>query len=274
MLLYEENDNFLCLPCSYENAKYVIIKAPLELTTSFLKGTKFFPNRVIEASKSLDIFDYEVKKSFEKIATIPLELSLDLSKAITELKESISEVMKDGKIPVVIGGEHTVTLSSPTNYPLIVFDAHLDSRKELYRSNLNHATWLLNYYKNNKKVLVIGDREFSKEEYQFAEEKNLHLPITTFKENFEEGKKELINRIKKFKSKKIAISIDLDVLNLPGVSNPVPFGFSYEELLSLIKEILTNFKLAYLDIVEGINVYEAIIASKLIYKSIIYNEFV
>jgi Arginase/agmatinase/formimionoglutamate hydrolase, arginase family len=101
MLLNEGKDSFLEEVVSFNDSKYVILPVPLDVTTTYLKGTKFGPRSVIEASRSLENYDFELNYELkDKIFTLnELELSGDIRNAMDIINLSTSDLVSAGKIP-------------------------------------------------------------------------------------------------------------------------------------------------------------------------------
>jgi agmatinase len=171
----------------------------------------------------------------------------------------VEKIIGDEKKPIILGGEHTLTLASlkalakhvePT---VIIFDAHLDLRSEFMDTRINHATWLRRFLeKKTGKVAVVGCRDFSREELEYAE-KNVDLLIST--ESIEKNIDEAVDRFNNFlkDSGKIYVSIDLDVLEqqgIIGVSNPSPRGLTYIQINKFLNKIPIE-KIIGLDVVEA-----------------------
>ncbi len=279
MLLNESKDTFLEEEISFNNSKYVIIPVPLDITTTYLKGTKFGPRSIIEASRSLENYDFEVNYEVkDKISTLnELDLSGDIRNAVEIVNLSVSDILSAGKIPIIIGGEHTATygasLSFDKGVEFIIFDAHADFKPDFLGLEINHASnsRLVNL-KNN--VSLIGVRSLNLDEKSEIEKRGL-LMIT--KDKITE---ENINKlVKTIKNKEVYISVDMDVFDpsiAPGVGTPQPDGILYKDFLNCIRHIIANSNLVGMDIMEtrplnGNNITE-ILSAKLIIDMVALNE--
>ncbi|MFH1847859.1 MAG: arginase family protein, partial [Candidatus Omnitrophota bacterium] len=145
--------NFGDLPEEYSNSKrskIVIIPAPYEASTSYNTGTKKGPRAVIEASRHMETFDDELNQETFKngIHTRePLNLDgLSPEDMIKNLSAVVKELAQSGKLPVVLGGEHTVSIAPVTalkelhpELSVLYLDAHYDLRDELGGNRLSHA---------------------------------------------------------------------------------------------------------------------------------------
>ena len=143
---------------------YVLFGAPLDETTSHRKGTRFAPGAIRRESRHLDT--YSVRTGLDwgdlSLADIGDVECPDVPKAL----EGVTETVDSFKgFPVMLGGEHTVTLGALRSLEpdlVLVFDAHLDLRDELFGERLCHATYLRRGYEElGYKAVVLGARALS-----------------------------------------------------------------------------------------------------------------
>ncbi len=280
MLLNEGKDSFLEEVVSFNDAKYTIVPVPLDITTTYLKGTKFGPRSVIEASRSLENYDFELDYELkDKIFTLnELELSGDIRNAMEVINLSTSDLVSAGKIPILIGGEHTATygasLAFGEDVEFVIFDAHADFKPDFLKLEINHASnsRLVNLRNN---VSLIGVRSLNLEEKEELIKRKL-LVITKDKVNDDKSLNSLIDLIR---GKKVYISIDMDVFDpsiAPGVGTPQPNGILYSDFLSYVSAIIRNSALVGMDVMEtrplSDNNITEILAAKLIIDLVSLNE--
>jgi agmatinase len=280
MLLNEGRDSFLEEVVNFNDAKYTVIPVPLDITTTYLKGTKFGPRSVIEASRSLENYDSEVGYELkDKIFTLnELELSGDIRTAIEVINLSTSDIISAGKLPILIGGEHTATYGASLAFgeevEFVIFDAHADFKPDFLKLELNHASnsRLVNLRNN---VSLIGVRSFNLEEKEEMEKRKL-LVIKNDKIRDPKSIESLVNLLK---GKKVYISIDMDVFDpsiAPGVGTPQPNGILYSDFLNYASQIIRNSALVGMDIMEtrplNDNNITEILAAKLIIDLVSLNE--
>src|SRR5271163_1121519 len=132
----------------YEKARAVIFPVPLERTTTYERGTRNGPSAILAASRNMELYDEELDCEIYKevgIATAPAIDTMDgtLDEVITEIFTAQCEFLDDGKFPVALGGEHSVTPPLVTamakkyeNLSVLQIDAHADLREE-YQGNPN-----------------------------------------------------------------------------------------------------------------------------------------
>jgi agmatinase len=271
---------FLGLP-DHPQAKVALIPAPLEITTSWQKGTKEAPTEILKVSPNLEFFDEETEIEPQEVLgffTYPVpELPLDIDMALEEISEKIRETFMEKKFPIIIGGEHTVTLGSIKtlkefyeNLKILHLDAHLDLRDEYLGCKISHATVIRRIYEMGIPILSVGVRTLCKEEYEFI--KKVNFPLLWMKD-LKENRDKSLKTIEDFiKEGNIYLSLDMDVFDpslAPGVGTPEPGGMSWYEFLQILK-LVVRYNLVGMDIVEvkpslG-NTITEYLAAKIIFK--------
>jgi agmatinase len=223
---------------------FVLFAAPLDATTSNRSGTRFGPYAIRRESTFLDTYSERTGLDWDD-----LELS-DIGdvecSTVGECLAGIAETIKelDG-FPVMLGGEHTITLAAIRVLKpelVVVFDAHLDLRDELFGERLCHATYLRRAIEETGcNALIIGVRALSGEEVDFADG-SIHVSYVTAQSCIRKPDS-VINHIKKAVSDagSVYLSIDLDVLDpafAPAVGNPHPEGISVTCLMDLVDAVM------------------------------------
>lgn len=235
----------------YEDADFVVAGVPLDATASFRKGTRFAPARVREASRSFETY---VRDADTDVRDLNVHDYGDLD-AWTDSKETVefaaAEVegfVRDRKVPVLVGGEHTVSVAGfrgTDASAVVVFDAHLDLKDEFEGTAYSHACVARRAVEDGRDVCVVGAREGSHEEWEFAD-KNDDVTVLGFDEFDATG----------FDAP--YVSVDIDVLDpgyAPGVGTPVPCGASPDELHDAVRELAPDA--AGFDVVEACPAYGA-----------------
>lgn len=270
-----------------DEARYVVTGVPYDHTSTYRAGSRFAPRAIRDAS--LNIETYSLRTGID-IEHVPMYDAGDLHVVdnISETLDRLSKVTKDilvaGKMPVFIGGEHTITLgpvrSLPESVGVVSFDAHGDLRDEYGGGPLSHATVLrrITEVVGTDGVLVCGVRALCKEEVDFIEQKKIQT-MTPW------GIRELrlteaAQRVKAFASKfkHTYLTIDTDVLDpafAPGVANPEFNGLTPEELLNLTAAFVDDRMVGF-DLVEVCPNYDtgatAVAAARIIFEVIAHAE--
>lgn len=271
-------------PEAFERAKVVILPVPYDGTTTYQSGTREGPRAIIMASRELEPFDEEVflEPCREGIFTLN-ELDITVSspeEMVSRVAEAGREIIRIGKLPVMIGGEHLLTLGMvralaeeiESSWGILHIDAHADLREHYQGSRFSNAC-VMRLALNYAPVVSVAIRSLTKEEFDFA--KNYPVPIF-FCRNFIEDKT-LWDRVCEILPEKIYVTIDLDALDpsiMPSVGTPEPGGLGWYDLISFLRKIFLE------KIVLGFDVMELrpipnltapdFLAAKLIYKLLAY----
>lgn len=232
----------------YEESKVVIFGAPFDSTTSFRPGTRFASSLMRNESFGIETYSPYQDKDLEDINIFDagdLELSFGNSEsALKDIENMATEILKDGKIPFMIGGEHSVTLATvravAEKYPdlhIIQFDAHTDLRDDYLGQKYSHASVIKRCWDivGDGKIFQFGIRSGERAEWEFAKK---HLNTTKF--NFGNNFDELDKAIEKLEGKPVYFTLDLDVLDpseFPGTGTPEAGGVTFTELHKAIEKI-------------------------------------
>lgn len=232
---------FLDIQESLEKAKVVILPIPHEKTITYKKGTSQAPSAIIEASKQIEHYDLESKKT--PITPHTLEpIKYD------QIQETIKK-LKD-KFIISLGGEHSISFpivkelkEKYNNLTVLQIDAHADLRDEYDNNKFSHACVMSRILEICPAVQV-GIRSISKEEADFAKQNNLSI---FYMDNI--NNEEILNSL----SENVYITLDVDAFDpsvIPSVGTPEPGGFTWNEMLELLKPIFEKKNVIGFDIVE------------------------
>ncbi len=266
-----------------------LIPAPLSCSVSWHTGTEAGPRALLQASRALESFDDELlvdtfRAGFDTLPELRLE-NLSSEEACGVIGTAVRNELSRGRLPVILGGEHTVTLPAVAacaeKYPglhVVQFDAHLDLRDSYEGNPLSHACVMRRISDLGISFTQIGIRSFSREEWDFVSAGNLQ-PFT-MKRLLAET--DCLEAICASISGPVYITFDLDVLDpsvMPATGTPEPGGMTWREAVDIIEVIAANFKIAGLDFVElaprpGLH-HADFTAAKLIYRTLgfIFRDF-
>ncbi|MCS7385592.1 MAG: agmatinase [archaeon GB-1867-005] len=267
-----------------EEAEFVVFGVPFDATSTYRPGSRFAPLAIRNAALNLETYSFRsgIDAQELKIHDAGDIISInDIQSTIKSVSEVTRELLNLGKVPVIIGGEHTITygaVKAIQNVGAVIFDAHLDLRDQYpIGVKWSHATVTRRITEliGSSKVVCVGVRAVCREEYEHAARNEL-LYVTSH-EVIEEGVKATAEKVKELIDKnefeKIWLSIDLDVLDpssAPGVANPEPEGLTVKQLLDFISEIINN-KIVGFDVVEATPAFDlgitAIQAAKIILET-------
>jgi agmatinase len=180
----------------------------------------------------------------------------EVGPAVENIRRVVEEIKALGKLPVMIGGEHTITLGALRALrpaAVVVFDAHLDLRDTLFDEKLCHATYLRRAHEEQGfKLVVIAARALSGEELEYAEEKGVTVVTAQDVKRF--GVEPVLEMIRDSLEgvESVYLSVDMDAVDpseAPAVGNPSPEGIAVTQLLDLIAGLVDK-RLVGLDINE------------------------
>nr|AIF16865.1 putative agmatinase (speB) [uncultured marine thaumarchaeote KM3_75_C11] len=243
-----------------ENSKPVatIFGVPFDSTHSYKPGCRFGPDAIRDAFNNIEIFQPEFGVDLEAEAISDLgntKHTVVAAEMLQMVKGVTSELKKQDKQIIILGGEHLITLGSFTCFPkdtgYVVFDAHYDLRDQYADIKLSHAAYLRRIVeeRGSDNIVHVGARAFVKEELAFLKEHNI-ATVSDKEIRNGNGPKLLKDITSTFD--RVYLSVDLDVLDpafAPGVGNPEAVGISSRELYDLITT-LQNKKIVAADMVE------------------------
>jgi len=236
----------------------VVFGVPFDSTHSYKPGCRFGPDAIRDAFNNIEIFQPEFGIDLEaaNISDLGNTKTTVVAAEMLQMVENItSELKKQNKQVIILGGEHLITLGSFTCFPkdtgYVVFDAHYDLRDQYADIKLSHAAYLRRIVekRGSENIVHVGARAFVKEELVFLKEHNI-ATVSDKEIRDGNGPKLLKDITSTFDN--IYLSIDLDVLDpafAPGVGNPEAVGISSRELYDLVTT-LQNKKIVAADIVE------------------------
>ena len=268
-----------------ENSKPVatIFGVPFDSTHSYKPGCRFGPDSIRDAFNNIEIFQPEFGVDLEVEAISDLgntKHTVVAAEMLQMVKNVTSELKKQDKQIIILGGEHLITLGSFTCFPkdtgYVVFDAHYDLRDQYADIKLSHAAYLRRIVeeRGSENIVHVGARAFVKEELAFLKEHNI-ATVSDKEIRNGNGPKLLKDITSTFD--RVYLSVDLDVLDpafAPGVGNPEAVGISSRELYDMIT-MLQNKKIVAADVVELNPTYDngstAAMAAKMIATIIAMN---
>ena len=231
----------------YSSADYVLFGVPFDGTTSFKAGCRDAPLAIRQVSYNIEtylpFYDLEMTDvSVHDMGDMYVECLPDLM--VEQVADAVSDLMKDEKIPVMMGGEHSVTIGAvqtlkPKWY--VVCDAHLDMQDEYRGSPFNHDCVTARVSEAVENIVIIGARSGCKEEFEFARE-NYHLYTADDVE--ERGIRSVLDEVSELiGDDSLYLSIDADAIDCcmtPGLGTPEPFGLTPKDVRAVIRRLSKN----------------------------------
>lgn len=263
MLNTYTNQKFIGFDETFDDSDVILFGAPFDGTTSFRPGTRFAPSVIRPDSYGLETYSPYLDLDLEDFPLCDIgdtDLPFGNTPAALDLiGETATTIIKAHKKPLMIGGEHLVTLpvvkALTEKYPdlhILHFDAHTDLREDYLGETLSHASVIRRSWEivGDGHIYQFGIRSGLKAEFEWAK---THTHLQRFNTD---GLKDVIDQLK---GKPVYLTIDLDVLDpsvFPGTGTPEPGGITMKELLSAL-ELMKALHLVGADVVELSPHYDA-----------------
>ena len=241
-------ENFVGCDCKYDRARIVLYGAPFDSTTSFRPGARFGPAAMRHESFGLETYSPYQNADLTDCAVFDsgdIELCFGSAEtALADIENRAAGILRDGKFPLLLGGEHLVTLGAVRTmvkqYPdlhIVHFDAHADLRDDYLGAKLSHACVLRRCHE------LLGDgcihqfciRSGERDEFQFAKE-HTDLHLFSF-----DGLEETVSALRE-RETPVYLTVDLDCLDpstFPGTGTPEAGGVRFLQLLAAIQTVCT-----------------------------------
>jgi agmatinase len=272
---------------AYEEADYVILGVPLDVTSTYRSGARFAPLAIREASLNIETYSFRAGIDIEDLKLHDLgdiHVAGDVDETLRRLELVAKDVLSSHKMPVAIGGEHTITLGMMGgfggNVAVVSFDAHLDLRNEYMGRSLSHTTFMRRLDEQVKpmKILEVGTRAVCREELDYA--KRAGIGFLTAQQIRKDGSEKTVKKINESLAghERIYLTIDMDVLDpafAPAVQNPEPEGLHMDAFLDILCKVCDSRVVAF-DLVEVAPHYDrgitAIHAAKIMFEVLCHIE--
>ncbi|MDI3280261.1 MAG: agmatinase [Bacillota bacterium] len=264
----------------YEEAQLVILGAPLDWTISWRPGARLGPAHIRASSEVLEEYSPALDCDLSSVPFYDagdLELPFgDTAASLALIRESVQRIIMDGKVPLLLGGEHLVTYPAVEavrqyhpDLAVLHFDAHADLRQEYMGVTLSHATVMRRVLELGRLELYqFGIRSGSEAEFIFAPTHTHFYPFE-FREALEKVVPTLAGR-------PVYITIDIDVVDpafAPGTGTPEPGGCTAQEILASVYA-LRDLLVVGFDLVEVAPLYDpsgrtGVLAAKIVREAIL-----
>ncbi len=266
---------------TFKEANYVILGVPFDVTSTYRTGARFAPTAIREASLNIETYSFRAGIDIEDLKMHDLgdlHVTGDAVETLKRIEQVVKELLDARKVPVLIGGEHTITFGAARavgrDFAILDFDAHLDLRNEYMNQKISHTTFMrrINEQVKPTKIVEVGTRAVCKEELDYA--KKAGINFITAQQIRKGGVEQTSKKIKNLLTdiKKIYLTVDLDVLDpafAPAVQNPEPDGLCAHTLYDLLHDVCDERTIAF-DVVEVAPPYDngvsAIQAAKTIFE--------
>lgn len=268
-----------------EQSAFVVIPVPYDLTSTYQSGSRRGPLAILEASGNMELYDEELDRETYQVGiyTAPA-VEADASgpeSMVLAVRERVEEVLDLDKIPVLLGGEHSVSLGAvqaiQRKYPglrVLQLDAHADLRDAYQGTPYSHAC-IARRIVEICPLVQAGIRSMSAAEALYL--KKDEGVVRSFSADFVMAGDENLDRISELLEGDIYITVDLDALDpafMPATGTPEPGGIDWKALTGLLRRVSRRARIRGFDVVElsplpGL-VAPDFLAAKLVYRMMGY----
>ncbi len=233
----------------YDSARYVIFGVPFDATSSYRSGSRWAPDAMRKASANFETYNDHFDIDFDDLFIHDagnLEPYSSVDETLEELYFAVKPIARDRKIPIMLGGEHSLTYpcvkacaeEAGEDIGFLVMDAHFDLREEYGGIKNSHACVSRHVLDDiTDSYVTIGVRSGPKEEWVFAKENGIKYYTSDDVRKMEI--KQVISEVKEYLGcKKIYLSLDMDALDpayAPGLGTPEPFGLTDIDVREIIR---------------------------------------
>ena len=265
---------------SYVESGVIIVPVPYDATSTYIRGADRGPAAILEASPALEFYDIETGTEAHRhgIFTLPPLVTGDDPVEITEaVYRTVSGVFADKRFPIVIGGNHTVSIGAFraaseafTGLTILQLDAHSDLRQEYEGSRLNHACAAARA-REYAPLVQVGVRSMAADELPFVDRNRIFYAHELWSD------KSLYDKAISLLTENVYITVDLDVFDpsvMPSTGTPEPGGPGYREVMNFLREVFSKRNVTGFDVVElcpsETNKAPDFMAAKIIYQMLSY----
>jgi len=252
-----------------EQAAFSVLPVPYEKTVSYSGGTSKGPIAILEASEQLETWDGKSNPSSRGIHTCEtVDCSVSPGQVIQNIADATESILGAGSMPVVLGGEHTVTWgvikgylqTGISDFGVVQIDAHADLRDAYEGDSLSHASVMKRIVDADIPLYQLGIRAYCEEEIATRKAFNVY---------YKDADELVPNNIQAVTlpddfPNKVFFTVDVDGIDpavFPSTGTPVPGGLSWYQTLSLFESVAKQREIVGFDImefapIEGFHAYD------------------
>jgi agmatinase len=272
---------------AFERARVVIVPVPFDGTTCYRPGTREGPQAIIDASRNLELYDAELRRSPYEVGIHTLR-AVDIlagnAPAMVDRTELVTSHLLDaGKFVVTLGGDHLTSIGvvrafakRHPNMSVLQIDAHADLRESYEGSPLSSATIMRRVLDVCPRTAQVGIRSLSAPEAKLVEERNLPMWLASdIHAQTRTGARDWITAVVDTLADEVYVTIDIDAFDpslVPGTGTPEPGGLGWYDVIDLLTAATAAKKVIGFDVVELSPLIDdhvsPVVAAKLVYKLI------
>ncbi len=271
----------------FETARVVVVPVPFDGTTCYQPGTREGPRAIIDASRNLELYDAELRRSPYRVGIHTLravEPVAGNSGAMVDRLEQVTGYLLDqGKFVVTLGGDHLTSIGVVRAFArrfaglsVLQIDAHADLRDEYEGATLSAATVMRRVLEVCPRTAQVGIRSLSEPEAQLVAERTLPMWLAAdIAAQARRGEHHWIDEVVAALGDEVYVTVDIDGLDpslVPGTGTPEPGGLGWYDVVDLLTVVAARRRIVGCDVVELSPLLEGhvspVVAAKLAYKLI------
>lgn len=266
---------------TYESARVAVLPVPYDSTSSYGSGSRDGPDAIIEASRNLEPYCLETGTDPSGLAYTLEPLMPDLSSPegmVKRVRKEVSLLLDDGKVPLLLGGEHTIAIGSVMalaergGFTVLHMDAHSDSRQELFGTKYCHACAMARIKEHCSDYYSVGVRSIDSESAKKRDRRTISMDGI-----HRMSMRQLALFLDRHSKRNVYLTFDFDVLDpseMPSTGTPEPDGLRYRDIMELFSLLLPKKNLIGMDFTElmplpGMHAPD-FLAAKLIYNTLAF----
>ena len=272
---------------AFETARVVIVPVPFDGTTCYRPGTREGPQAIIDASRNLELYDAELRRSPYRVGIHTLRavepVMGNAAVMVDRIEQVTGHLLDQNKLVVTLGGDHLTSIgvvrAFAKRHPalsVLQIDAHADLREEYEGSPLSSATIMRRVLDVCPRTAQVGIRSLSEPEARLVEERKLPMWLASdIHAQTLRGQRGWIDEIVAALGDEVYVTIDIDAFDpslVPGTGTPEPGGLGWYDVIELLTAVTASKRVVGGDVVELSPLVEGhvspVVAAKLVYKLI------
>lgn len=263
------------------DAGVVILGAPFDWGTTYRPGARFGPQAIRDADYlGFDGYRPHLPTGIDPLGTLNVVDAGDLvlppgyiEESVESIRTAVETICRAGAVPVVLGGDHTVTFPNAAgvaavhgDVALVHFDAHADTAETQYGHLLGHGTPMRRLIESGAvpghRFVQIGLRGYWPNPETVAWMREQEMRFFTMSDIEEGGLREVVDEAVSYASDGAAgvfLSVDIDVVDpgmAPGTGTPEPGGLTSRQLLDTVRRLGRDLNVVGADVVEVAPAYD------------------
>lgn len=272
---------------AFETARVVVVPVPFDGMTCYRPGTREGPQAIIDASRNLELYDAELRRSPYKVGIHTLRavepVMGNISGMVDRIEQVTEHLLDQHKFIMTLGGDHSTSIgvvrAFARRHPgmsVLQIDAHADLREEYEGAPLSSATIMRRVLDVCPRTAQVGIRSLSEPEAQLVAERKLPMWLASdIHAQTRRGQQGWIDEVVAALGDEVYVTIDIDAFDpslVPGTGTPEPGGLSWYDVIDLLTAVMARKRVIGGDVVELSPLVEGhvspVVAAKLVYKLI------